>query len=206
MFEDFDHSLFDDPEFKEDSVREEIVVPIVKRLGYEISGPNRIVRSRSLLHPYVMIGSKKHPVHIIPDYLLYSKNKPGLVLDAKHPLTSLVKSKHAEQAYSYAIHPDVRVRFYALCNGRSLVAYDIYGLEPVFDIDLKDLDRDWNIINSVLSPGNTAVGPLRELQPDLGVFLAKMGYNAGDDWPFPCNSLSFFGRLNEGEYLSLIHI
>lgn len=34
MFEEFDFSLLDDPEFKEDAVREEIVAPILNRLGF----------------------------------------------------------------------------------------------------------------------------------------------------------------------------
>ncbi len=200
MFDHFDTSLFDDPEFKEDSVREEIVVPIIKRLGYELSGPQRIVRSKSLLHPFVMIGSKKHPIHIVPDYLLYSDGRPGLVLDAKKPDANLIKSKHVEQAYSYAIHPEVRVRFYALCNGRSLVAYDIYGLAPVFDIAFEKIDRDWNVISSVMCPDNTSFAGPHHLAPDLGICVMKLGFETGDTWLFPVTSILHFGRMAESEY------
>jgi len=31
--QDFDHKALDDPEFKEDSVREEILAPVLKALG-----------------------------------------------------------------------------------------------------------------------------------------------------------------------------
>ena len=206
MFEDFEISLLDDPEFKEDSVREEIVVPIIKRLGYQLTGPNRIVRSKSLLHPFVMIGSKKHPVHIIPDYLLYSDERPGLVLDAKKPSANLIKTKHVEQAYSYAIHPEVRVRFYALCNGKSIVAYDIYGLEPVFEIQLEDIDRDWNVINSVLCPDNTSFAGPRQLSPDLGICVHKMGFETGDIWMFPFAAILNFGRMTESEYTMTVNV
>ncbi len=54
---DFDFSVLDDPEFKEDSVREEIVAPLVRALGYAPSGRYRVIRSRPLEHPYVSIGS-----------------------------------------------------------------------------------------------------------------------------------------------------
>lgn len=206
MFDHFDVSVFDDPEFKEDSVREEIVVPIIKRLGYRLSGPHRIARSKSLLHPFVMIGSKKHPIHIIPDYLLYSDGRPGFVLDAKKPAANLIKSKHVEQAYSYAIHPEVRVRFYALCNGRSLVAYDIYGLAPVFEIALENIDRYWNVINSVLCADNTSFAGPRQLAPDFGICVMKMGFDTGDTWLFPVTSILHFGRMTESEYTMTANI
>lgn len=44
----------DDKNFKEDSVREVIILPILKELGYQ--QPN-IIRSKSLQHPYLKIGS-----------------------------------------------------------------------------------------------------------------------------------------------------
>jgi hypothetical protein len=51
MFSDFDHSLLNIPEFKEDSVREVIIVPILSRLGYTSSGTDRVIRSKTLVHP-----------------------------------------------------------------------------------------------------------------------------------------------------------
>lgn len=197
---DFDRSLLDDPEFKEDSVREEVVVPILRRLGYSASGENKIVRSKSLLHPFVMIGSKKHPIHIIPDYLLYVLDHAALVLDAKSPGCDLIKSKHAEQAYSYAIHPEVRVRFYALCNGRNLVAYDINGVGPIFDIAIDDLDRDWEVVESVLGPKNTSIFARADFAPDLGVALLKMGSREDAKWHFPFACFKQVAKIHEDVY------
>ena len=85
MFDNFEFEALDDQEFKEDSVREMLVGPIVQRLGYSLTGDNRVVRSRSLLHPYVAIGSKQRKISIIPDYLFLSGDKPFWVLDAKSP-------------------------------------------------------------------------------------------------------------------------
>jgi hypothetical protein len=197
---DFDLSLLSDPDFKEDSVREEIVVPILRRLGYSASGENKIVRSKSLLHPFVMIGSKKHPIHIIPDYLLSVSGHPALVLDAKSPGCDLIKSIHAEQAYSYAIHPEVRVRFYALCNGRSLVAYDINAIGPIFDIAIADLDRDWDLVESVLGPKNTSIFARTEFAPDFGIALLKMGTRVDAKWHFPFIRFWQVGKVNEEVY------
>jgi hypothetical protein len=58
----FDFSLLDSPDFKEDSVREDIVMPLLSALGYSSAGPDTIIRSRALLHPFVTIGAKRRPI------------------------------------------------------------------------------------------------------------------------------------------------
>ena len=65
MFKDFDFSLLNANTFKEDSVREEIILPILKRLGYSALPPNQICRSLSLPHPYVYIGSTQQKIYIV---------------------------------------------------------------------------------------------------------------------------------------------
>jgi len=54
--EDFDFALLNSQDFKEDSVREEIIHPLLKALGYAASGPNRIIRSKGL----VVLGRSIH--------------------------------------------------------------------------------------------------------------------------------------------------
>ena len=65
------NSIGDNPDFKEDSVREVIILPILKELGYT---NETIVRSKSLQHPILMIGSKKRPITLFPDYCLKVQN------------------------------------------------------------------------------------------------------------------------------------
>ena len=69
LFDNFDlNSISSNPDFHEDSVREVIILPILKKLGYKQSD---IVRSKSLIHPFLKIGSnKKIPITLIPDYSL----------------------------------------------------------------------------------------------------------------------------------------
>ena len=131
MFEGFDFSALDDPGFKEDAVREEIIAPMLRRLGFAPTGERRVQRSQNLVHPYVMIGTRKHKVNIIPDYTFWLGTPPLLILDAKAPSESILQSEHFEQAYSYATHPEVRAAHFALCNGRRLVVYDVARFEPV---------------------------------------------------------------------------
>jgi hypothetical protein len=170
-----DEKQLDDPEFKEDAIREEIIAPILHRLGYEASGPNRIVRSRALIHPFVRIGSKKHKISIIPDYVLEVDGRPCAILDAKRPTETLLHTHHAEQAYSYAIHPEIRCRYYALCNGRQLVVYDRERFHPAIVVDFCDIDRRWDQIESILSPRNTSRLARLNLHPDFGLSLKKAG-------------------------------
>ena len=73
LFRDFDFKLLDSLDFKEDSVREELITPLLHALGYQAHGEFQIIRSKSLLHPFVMIGSKNHKVNIVPDYLCVSR-------------------------------------------------------------------------------------------------------------------------------------
>src|SRR5438067_9162566 len=103
-FEKFDFRLLASPDFKEDSVREEIVHPILTALGYAASGQNRILRSKGLEHPFLTVGSKKKPITLIPDYLLTVDGNFTFVLDAKAPDEEIKTGQNVEQVYSYAIH------------------------------------------------------------------------------------------------------
>jgi len=76
------NSLQNNPDFKEDSVREVIILPLLKSLGYT---ENNIIRSKTLQHPFLKIGSKKRKINLIPDYLLKIENNYAWVLDAKAP-------------------------------------------------------------------------------------------------------------------------
>lgn len=120
--QDFDFRVLDDREFKEDAVREEIMAPLVRALGYEVSGPQRVVRGRRLEHPFVALGVSTHRVSIVPDYLLFVEDHPTWVLDAKAPSESIDDPDHHAQAYSYAIHRDVRVDWYGSATGGSSVS------------------------------------------------------------------------------------
>ncbi len=89
LFENFDFSKLDSPDFKEDSVREVIILPILYKLGYI---NDNIVRSKSLAHPFIKIGSQKRKINIVPELncylnlltLPYDRDIPsGLIKDYK---------------------------------------------------------------------------------------------------------------------------
>jgi hypothetical protein len=200
VFEDFDFGVLDDPTFKEDAVREEIIAPMLRRLGFAPSGEKRVQRSQNLVHPYVMIGTKKHKVNIVPDYTFWLGMKPLLILDAKAPSESIEKSEHAEQAYSYAIHPEVRAAHYALCNGRRLLVYDVAKFEPVLDVAAADYDRRWADIERVLRPESLANPAYRDFDPDFGLALQRMGLKQGEAVELRSFHLLMVSRLQDGKY------
>ncbi|MBC8386078.1 MAG: type I restriction enzyme HsdR N-terminal domain-containing protein [Candidatus Cloacimonetes bacterium] len=210
MLEDFNFKILTDPDFKEDSVREEIISPLLKKLGYRESGNNRIIRSKNLIHPFVYIGTKKRNVYIIPDYLLKVDGKNVLILDAKSPKQNILKGKNPEQAFCYSIHPDIRVKFYALCNGRELTVFDVSKIEPVLHIKMKEVNKHWNKINNTIGPIGLTKPQVLSYFPDFGLYLLKSGWKKNSDFHFigawvnmvvkiEDNLFSFFSSLKYDE-------
>lgn len=182
MFENFDFRILQDPEFKEDAVREEIISPLIKQLGYTLTGDSRIIRSKSLVHPYVAIGSKQRIVSITPDYVFYSDNKPYWILEVKAPTEEILKSKHVEQAYSYAIHPEIRAELYALCNGREFALFEIRKFEPILRFKIENIAEHWDLLFRILNPEIKASPAMLEYNLDYGVYIKKVG--AVEDFKF----------------------
>ena len=175
LFEDFDFSILENPNFKEDSVREEIIAPIIKKVGYRPSGDIRVERSKALSHPFVMIGSNKREIKIIPDYTLFFHEKALMILEAKSPGEIIYQSEHVEQAYSYAIHPDIRCEYYGLCNGHELIIFNIHQWEPIFHIEISSVDEEWDKVNKFLHPKFLLIPDLREFMDDYGLHAKKAG-------------------------------
>jgi hypothetical protein len=100
FFQNFDFSLLKNPDFKEDSVREVMILPLIKELGYT---NYQIVRSKSLHHPFLTTGSKKRPVNIVPDYLFKIENNYAWVLDAKAPSENIHYGQNVEQIWYFMI-------------------------------------------------------------------------------------------------------
>ena len=196
ILEHFDHKLLQNPEFKEDSVREEIVVPIIKGLGYSANKPNQIIRSRNLIHPFVAIGSQKKKIYIIPDYLFEVNEKPTWILDAKSPSESLIKSKNIEQAYSYAMHPEVRARFFSLCNGREFVLYSVDDFKPLLQFQMQALPLYWENMKAILAPENIFSKSSLDYKKDLGLHLKRLGFDKSTILFFPQIPITNLSQLD----------
>lgn len=168
--------VLDSKRHKEDTVREEIISPILKALGYELDGEHRIERSPRLKHPYIMAGSRRFPITLVPDYLLYRCGKPFCILDAKSPEEDITKGNHMQQAFGYAIHPEVRVQYFALCNGTDFSIHHVSAEKPSIHIPLKNLTNYWFNLSRLIGTD----GMQNELLPndfllDFGIFSERFG-------------------------------
>lgn len=198
---DIDFSALADPHFKEDSVREDIVAPILRFLGFRSDRDPKIVRSQPLRHPYVMIGSQKKPISIVPDYTFYSGGKPRLVLDAKAPRENIVKGDHVAQAYSYAIHPDIRVCVYALCNGYQLALFHIFSAEPVRVYDLAKMQPlDWQDMKQKMSEIEIQRIEAFDFLLDFGTCFELLGLDLSTPQLFFEIPIMAFGRVSDDHF------
>lgn len=203
LFTDFDFQLLNDAGFKEDSVREELIAPLLKALGYSASPPNQIRRSVALTHPYVYIGTKKHPVTIIPDYLLSRSGKNLLVLDAKALDADIKRGKHVEQAYSYAIDRDVRAPLFALCNGREFVLFHISRWSEVLSVKLTEIADSWDRLVRLVGTGDEI--KKAATKPDLGLHMIRLGFGFdqkgnGINQIFSLVDIDAVARLDDSHY------
>lgn len=197
MFSDLQRAAFDDPDFKEDSVRELVIVPMLSRLGYKPHGDARVLRSKTLRQPFIRVGTRNHPVTTIPDYTLLVKDKPMLVLDAKGPGEGVLDPMHVQQAYSYAVHPEIRCREFALCNGRELAIYSTDMAEPLLHLTFEEFESRWGEIVKFMSPEYLAEPARRRFAPDFGVKLHRLGFSHDSAMVMLGTRLNLFGRVND---------
>ncbi|WP_427874305.1 hypothetical protein [Flavobacterium sp. MMS24-S5] len=200
MFDNLDFKILNNSDYKEDSVREDIIMPILKRLGYSSTGNNKIRRGISLIHPFVNIGSTQRKINIVPDYILETENGFQWILDAKSPNENILKSGNVEQAYSYAINPEIRSKIYALCNGRKLTVFHISETEPLLSINIEDIDQNWASVQEILSPLHLEKPFLKFFIPDLGIHLSKLDNDLETPYFFVPSMVQGIHKINDDLY------
>ena len=168
-------TLQENPDFKEDSVREVIILPILKALGYtEIN----IVRSKTLQHPFLKIGSKKRPINLVPDYVLKVENNFAWVLDAKAPNQNIKDGDNVEQVYSYATHPEIRSNYFALCNGVEFSIFKTTATNiPILFFNLDEIEYYWEKLTQYLSPNSFQSGKNFNYETTIATVKTKGDFN-----------------------------
>lgn len=164
LFGQLDFQLFsENPDFKEDSVREVIILPLLKELGYQQAN---IVRSKTLQHPFLKIGSKKRRINLVPDYALKVENNFAWILDAKAPNQKVTDSDHIQQVYSYASHPEIRSTYFALCNGLDFALYRRDATDdPILLFSIADIEHHWERLRMFLAPDSFQLGKSFTYEP-----------------------------------------
>jgi len=160
---DFD-KISSNRDFSEADVRAEIIDPILKELGFKHSN---ILREKPLKSPFLKIGSKKRQVNLIPDYIIRVNDSYAFVLDAKSPKQKIINDDNVEQVFSYAIHPEIRSYYFALCNGLEFACYRTTDTaEPILYFQVNDIDNYWEILKKTLSPDSFQTGKIFSYIPE----------------------------------------
>jgi hypothetical protein len=130
-----------DTDFNEASVREVVIAPLLTALRYRYE---QIKHDHRLQHPYLRVGSQNRPVELVPDYALYVENRFAWILDAKAPWEDVFDVGHISQVFSYASHPEVRAKYFGLCNGINFVLFDTASDNaPVLEFAFSEVRQKW---------------------------------------------------------------
>ncbi|MCX8502139.1 MAG: DNA methyltransferase [Alphaproteobacteria bacterium] len=149
-----DLSRIHEPDFKEDSVREVVIMPILTALGYSDSAEAEwaIQRSVKFIVPWVKIGSRSIEIApVFPDYLLRHRGKALMILEAKAPHANIHEGESIHQAFFYAIHPEIKASHFALCNGHHMTVFNIHR-ELILSIPLGEIKNHWRQIQKIFTP------------------------------------------------------
>jgi len=194
-------------ELNETDVREEILAPLLRGLGYRSGTHHNVIREQWLRYPHSLLGrqdSKKDPfLRGKADYILVAGEKVRWVIEAKAPDTDLGHDE-IEQAWTYANHPEVRAVYFALCNGRRIDVFQTNmgpTASPILHLDYEALCRSdgYQRIEDLLSPAAVLRDhPEQRLDtgPPLGPGLRSVARIANGLIRYESNSLNH-PALNE---------
>ena len=138
---------------KEADVREEIVTPLLKSIGYG-TGDAIIMRQHRLKHPFLKYGHRETPIQAEADYLLEIDGSYRWILEAKPP--EPIKDQDIFQTYSYTVHHEVNGIYFALCNGLELRIYRAHtfkgGADPIFEVSYEKFGESLRKLENVIGP------------------------------------------------------
>lgn len=161
----------------ETDIREEVIAPLLRRLGYSSGTTNDVIREQSLRYPNLSLGRKdpkKDPeLRGKADYILEVSKRLRWVVEAKAPQVE-IGINEIEQAWSYANHPEVRAIYFVLCNGRTLSVYrTAHGpqAEAVLSLTYERFDQDFQLLENLLGPA-AMTRDFPHVELDVGVPIA----------------------------------
>jgi Type I restriction enzyme R protein N terminus (HSDR_N) len=141
----------------EADIREEIIAPLLKHLGYGSSTPNNIIREQYLTYQKLSLGKRKSsdpPLRGYADYICEAGGLVRWVIEAKPPGETLGKLA-LEQAWSYANHPEIHAVYFVVTNGREFKLFQTNRgpkVEALFECTYEQLEERLNALDSLLAP------------------------------------------------------
>lgn len=109
----------------------------------------------------------------------------------------MLSDDHLQQAYSYAIHKEIRCEEFGLCNGRELVLFNTQQAEPLLHLRFDDFESNWSDIEKFLAPKYLCEPMLRRFAPDFGLALKRMGFNKDVEIAMLETRLNLFAKIND---------
>lgn len=171
--------MFDAYDFgrmNETDVREAIVFPVIRQLGYRHSSANDIITELSLRYPKQFVGRKKKSDPDLrgkADYILEVDRRLRWVVEVKAP-SEAIDDDVRQQAYSYAVHAEIQGLFYVVTNGRTWEVHrtlDGLGRAPILEFRHEELRSKLQVLSNILGP-DALKRDYAQYVPDLGRALA----------------------------------
>ena len=158
----------------EQDVRERIIYPLLTRLGYS---PDMVTTELTLKYEWLFLGHKKgtkkdRPLTGKPDYIMDVDGRLRWVVDAKKP--GEISDDDREQAFSYAMHPQVPAIVFAVISGTHFEVYHTFEKPeagPLISFRFEELETNFQKLANLVSPSGLRLShPGFEL--DAGMPLA----------------------------------
>jgi hypothetical protein len=141
----------------EADVREEVIAPLIKAMGYRTGTEHNVLRELSLTYSRVQLGREKAndpPLRGKADYVLEAGGRVRWIIEAKAPADPLDAAVEA-QAWSYANHPEVRAIYFLVTNGRQFRLYVTNrgpDAAPVLEFAYEEIPQRLAAITNTLGP------------------------------------------------------
>lgn len=133
--------------FTEADVREEIISPILRLLGYDKGDKFSVARERRI---------DVQTQRLFIDYSMSLFEADFWLIEAKRPNLNAARFARADlwQALKYAIHPEINAALVVLCDGQKFEVYDREANldEPILRLQRENLARDFDQLRTLLSP------------------------------------------------------
>ena len=150
---------FDFVGLNEQDIREEIIAPLLRELGYRSGTPNNIIREQTLAYSKAYLGRKKSTDPDLKgraDYIVEAENNVRWIIEAKSPVSD-INTDDIQQAWTYANHPEVRAVYFVLSNGIDFLVYQTNkGPQnpAILQSSYAELPEKLALIKNILSPAS----------------------------------------------------
>jgi hypothetical protein len=162
----------------ETDVREEIIAPLIRELGYRSDSNNNVIRELPLRYGREFLGRKDNKNDPVlrgrADYLLEAHFLVRWIIEAKSPAAH-ISTDDIEQAYTYANHAEVRAVYFVLVNGRQFMIFQTNlgpQAPPRWSVSYEELigDTGKQILHNILAP-DSIIRDNPEYVVDIGIPL-----------------------------------